>query len=66
MNQLTLETFLGPEFERKNAQAGLVLVLIMEDFNVAWMDRNWYLHSRDLVHLGENLATILTSRGIAR
>ncbi len=41
-------------------------VLILKDFNVAWTDRNWYLHEQDLVYLDEKLATILISRGIAR
>lgn len=66
MNQLTLETFFDPEIELKDEQAKQALVSILEDFNVAWTDRNSYLHSQDLVYLDENLAAILVSRGIAR
>lgn len=65
MNQLTLETFLVPESEQENAPAKFVLVLILEDFNVAWIDRNWYLHFQVLVYLREKMATIFVSRRIA-
>lgn len=41
-------------------------VLVLKDFNVAWTDRNWYLHEQDLVYLDERLGAILISRGIAR
>ena len=41
-------------------------VLILKDFNVAWTDRNWYLHEQDLVYLDERLGAILIFRGIAR
>ncbi len=65
MNQSTLETFLGPELTNNN-QATQVLVSILQDFNVAWTDRNWYLHAQDLVYLDEKLADLLVTRKIAR
>lgn len=66
MNQSTLEAFLGPAITRDNAQVRQVLVSILKDFNVAWTDRNWYLHAQDLVYLDEKLADLLVKRGIAR
>ena len=65
MNQSTLETFLGPELTNNN-QATQVLVSILQDFNVAWTDRNWYLHAQDIVDLDHELAKILISREVAR
>ena len=65
MNQSTLEIFLGSELTNNN-QATQVLVSILQDFNVAWTDRNWYLHAQDLVYLDEKLADLLVTRNIAR
>ena len=65
MNQSTLETFLGPELTNNN-QATQVLVSILQDFNVAWKDRDWHLHSQDIVDLDHELAKILISREVAR
>ncbi len=66
MNQSTLETFLEPEFAQDNGHATQVIVSILKDFNVAWTDRNWYLHAQDLVYLDEKLADLLVKRSIAR
>lgn len=64
MSQATLDVFSSNIQE--NSQTGAVLVMIMKDFNVAWTDRNWYLHSQDIVYLDEKLASVLIMRGIAR
>ncbi len=62
--QSTLEAFLAEDLFQSNESG--VLVLIAKDINVAWTDRNWYLHSQDIVYLDEKLASILVMRGIAR
>lgn len=64
MNQLTLETFAF--LDENHESEGQTLVLILGNINVAWTDRNWYLHSQDIVYLDEKLASILVMRGIAR
>ena len=64
MNQLTLETFVCPSDIQESK--GQIFVLIMRNLNVAWTDRNWYLHSQDIVYLDEKLASVLVMRGIAR
>ncbi len=72
MNQLTFEAFTeetGKSVQKErvtNPYAHYVPVLVLKDLNVAWTDRNWYLHEQDLVYLDEKLATILIERGIAR
>ena len=43
-----------------------VPVLVLKDFDVAWTDRNWYLHEQDIVYLDEKLATMLIGRSIAK
>ena len=67
MNQLTFEAFPAEE-AKKDADPYLnyAPVLVLKDINVAWTDRNWYLHEQDLVYLDEKLATILIDRGIAK
>ena len=64
MSQATLDVFSSNIQE--NSETGAVLVMIMKDFNVAWTDTNWYLHSQDIVYLDEKLASVLIMRGIAR
>jgi DNA replication initiation complex subunit (GINS family) len=64
MTQLTFDSF--PREEQTVHEETSVMVLIFKDFNIAWIDRNWYLHVQDLVYLDEKLATILIARGIAR
>ena len=70
MTQLTFDIYLREEQNETQTprarEETSVLVLILKDLNVAWTDRNWYLHEQDLVYLDEKLATILISRGIAR
>ena len=78
MTQLTFEAFEEGEegmaiYQGKLQNPGthggddtMLLVLILKDLNVAWNDRDWYLHSQDLVYLDEELASILVERGIAR
>ena len=64
MAQATLGSF---EQENPRVKTRIqILVLILKDLNVAWNDRDWYLHSQDLVYLDEELASILVERGIAR
>ncbi len=55
-----------PPVTRLSHYENYLPVLILKDFNVAWTDRNWYLHEQDLVYLDERLGAILISRGIAR
>lgn len=43
-----------------------MLILMMRDFDVAWKDRDWKLHSQDLVHLDPELADELIRRKITR
>ena len=62
--QSTLEAFLAEDLFQSNESG--VLVLIAKDINVAWTDRNWYLHSQDIVYLDEKLASVLIMRGTAR
>lgn len=62
--QSTLEAFLSEDRFQSNEPE--VLMLIVKDINVAWTDRNWYLHSQDIVYLDEKLASILVMRGIAK
>ena len=64
MNQLTLDTFVSLHDIQKFQ--GQTLVLIIRNLNVAWTDRNWYLHSQDIVYLDERLASILVMRGMAK
>ncbi|AKA48525.1 hypothetical protein IX51_04765 [uncultured archaeon] len=52
-------------FETKQ-QDTMILVAISQDFNVAWKDRDWYLHEQGLVYLDVELAEMLIQRGIAR
>jgi|GEM_PF-6617596 hypothetical protein len=74
MTQLTLDSFprhdeRGSGASSSNQQAlqeTSVLVLILKDFSVAWVDRDWYLHEQDLVYLDVKLASLLIGRGIAR
>lgn len=55
-----------PPVTRLSHYENYLPVLILKDLNVAWTDRNWYLHEQDLVYLDERLGAILISRGIAR
>ena len=66
MNQLTLEIFNGPVSSKQIEQKEQVLISILKDFNVAWLDKNWYLHSQDILFLDYELAEILVKRDIAR
>ena len=68
MNQLTFDSFLESELKSNESQKHVAqtLVLVLKDINVAWRDRDWYLHEQDLVYLNEDLATILVGRGIAK
>ena len=70
MTQLTFDIYLREEQNETQTprarEETSVLILILKGLNVAWTDRNWYLHEQDLVYLDEKLATILIERGIAR
>lgn len=43
-----------------------VPVLVLKPIEVAWKDRDWYLHAQDIVHLDMELAELLARRGMAR
>lgn len=43
-----------------------ILVAILQDFNVAWHDRDWHFHKQDIAHVPGVLAALLIERGIAR
>ena len=67
MYQPTLDVFydsLNPlvDSEYKN----YIFVKILKDFNVAWFDGDWYLHTNDMVYLSPDLVKALEKRGIAR
>jgi hypothetical protein len=64
MAQTTLESFLFSD--PLTHPVHMVPVLIIEDINVAWNDRDWFLHKQDLVYLDTALAKILLERGIAK
>ena len=63
MSQTTLDGFVG--VEQTPIVSKVVLMMIMEDLNVAWMDKDWYLHSQDLLYLEHELASLLAQREIA-
>ncbi len=70
MTQLTFDSFLMKEehvFAEtvKNRAKTSILVLMLKDFNVAWKDKDWYLHSQDLVYLEQELASLLMQRKVA-
>ena len=63
MSQATLDGFVG--VEQKPIVSKVVLMMIVKDFNIAWMARVWYLHSQDLVYLEHELASLLAKREVA-
>jgi DNA replication initiation complex subunit (GINS family) len=70
MTQLTFDSFLMKEEHLftetvDNRAKTSILVLILKDFNVAWKDKDWYLHSQDLVYLEQELASLLMQRKVA-
>ena len=70
MTQLTFDSFLMKEEHLftetvDNGAKTSILVLILKDFNVAWKDKDWYLHSQDLVYLEQELASLLLQRKVA-
>lgn len=74
MIQLTFEHFNTQEKEHEANVSSLSPkeikefepVIILKDFKVAWLDRDWILHEQDLVYLDPQLVAILVERGIAR
>ncbi len=72
MNQLTFEAFIedNGKSARKdsvtNPYTHYVPVLVHKDLNIAWTDRNWFLHDQDIIYLDPRLASLLVERGIAR
>ncbi len=63
MSQATLDYF--SDIRTGHEEVQQVLVIVLSEINVAWTDRDWYLHPQDLVYLDKGLAAILAERRVA-
>ncbi|MCL4337498.1 MAG: hypothetical protein M1129_04235 [Candidatus Thermoplasmatota archaeon] len=63
----TYDTIKKNKTEKEEERSSdFLTVQIVRDFDVAWKDRDWHLHSQDIVDLDHELAKILISREVAR
>ena len=64
--QATLDSFQINSCIPQPVNNNPILVAILQDFNVAWYDRDWHFHKQDIAHVPGELAALLVERGIAR
>lgn len=62
MSQSVLEMFLAETNTPRHTRE-LILVVSLDNIQVAWYDRDYQLRKQDVVHLPADLVTLLAARG---